>query len=621
MQSLNMKSVYFVLMLLLSLFLLAGHGQALADDDADEVLNLLTGADEQIVTTSRSPRPISKIAENVTVITRKQIEELHVHTVPELLQTIPGIQFSNSGRTPGQAGSFSLQGAEVFHLLVMIDGISQSTMGLNWSDLGIIPVYQIERVEIIKGAASAAWGQALGGVINIITKSPEPDRPFSGSAFSSIGSAFTTDQHAEFSGTVDRFGYYLAGGILHSDGLLSNNDINQNTVFGKFAYQLPAGGNLTLTLDNNNTRRGLEEVPPPDDWRDRDSTRRSQANLHFEYPLAEKLTLELLTFYTFHKQETTWGMMTSPLLVSHPLAKETDWGARGKLVWGDSRFNATGGFEYEHDQFWQREPVNAIPDQQIDKNINRYGVFANGTLSSGPLTILPGIRYDKVDADHNEVSWNLGVTWRFTDKTVLRAYAANGYSRMAPIMKNTPTQKGWTVQTGIETGDIPYVWFKGTLFYNDTWNLLQAFSSEPLYTASQVRQGVEIEGRTVPLYGFSLSAGYTLTDLRDKETRDRVTGVPGDLLKLAVRYDNPAWGCHAILTGNYVWWNNGDPFSNAVDRTFLWDLHLTQHLQPGADLSPELFLNIYNLGNNAQYSDRHYPNAGRWLEGGVRFTF
>ena len=588
-------------------------------EDADEDLQSLNfvAGEEQTVTATRNTRPASKIAENVTVITARQIEELNAHTVSEVLNTVTGIQFDRAGRTPGMWDSFSIQGATSSHILVLIDGVAQNSGAFNLADLGILPVQQIERIEIVKGGASAAWGQALGGVINIVSKSPEPGKPFSGTTFSSIGDRFTTDQRAEVSGTLDRFGYYLSGGFIHSDGLLGNNGINLNNVFSKLVYDLPTKGSLTLTVSNINSHRGLEEVPPPDDWHDNMDVKKFTSTLLFAYPLAQRLNLELLTHYAYQKEETRWGFMTMPDLFQHMFLKDTVWGSKGKLVWGDRRFNLTSGLEYERDQVENSQII--APESHFDKKFSRYGIYTNGTLTFGAVTVLPGIRYDRVDSDHNEVSFTFGTTWRLTDKTVLRAYFARGYSRGIALEDNAAPQKGWTVQTGIETSDIPYVWFKGTLFYNDTWNMDTVFSTG-LTSPSQIRQGFEIEGRTVPLYGFSVGAGYTLTDLRDKETRVRAEQIPGDLLKLAVTYDDPLWGLHGILTGNYVWWNS-PPGYKAEDRTFLWSLHLTQKLFPTRELSPELFLTVYNLFNSAQYGDYHYANAGRWLEGGVRFKF
>ena len=596
-------------------------------DEAEEpgldlkTLGFETGAD-QIVTTARSPRPISKIAENVTVITAKQIEELNAHTLAEVLNTVPGIQFDRAGRTPGVLDSFSIQGANGGHILVLIDGVSQNMQGENAANLGMISVQQIERVEIIKGGASAAWGQALGGVVDIITKSPNSDKPFSGSTYSSFGDRFTTEQRAEVTGTIDRFGYYLSGGILHSDGLLPNNGINQNNIFGKLVYDLPTKGRLTLTGSSANSRVGQEEVqnvPWPDDWHDNFDWKKLSSVLTFQYPLDERLNLEVIGHYGYLKQDDRLGNISPPTEYKRYFNKESDWGSSARLTWGDSRYNLVTGLEYEHNQVGQAETIIADPLDQFNKGFNRYGVYSNGTLSYGALAILPGLRYDRIDADHNEVSYTLGATYRLNEKSVLRAYFARGYSRALVDDTNVKPQEGWTVQVGAETGDIPFLWFKGTLFYNDTWNM-PGISGDRT-TSSQIRQGFELELRTVPLYGFSLNCGYTMTDLRDKESRIRVQGMPGDLIKLAVIYDNPLWGLHGILNGNYVWWNGSLNNSATEDRNFLWNMHLTQKLLPGNELSPELFLSAYNLFNSAQYGIQQFPNAGRWLEGGVRFKF
>ncbi len=569
--------------------------------------------------TPRFPRPTSKIAENVTIITSEEIELLNAHTLAELLQTVPGLQLDKAGRTPGMFEFLTMQGANSKHILVLVDGVSQNEAGENLADLGAMTLQQVDRVEIIKGGASAAWGQALGGVVNVVTKSPDPDRKFGGSAFSSLGDRFTTDQRMEVSGTVEQIGYYLSGGMLHSDGLLGNNGINQNNFFGKLHYDLPTGGRLTLAQDSNNSRRGIEEAPPPDDWHDNYDRRRSSSTLSFVHPLGGRLTLETDGHYSFLKSDTRLGQMTTPDLWRRFLLNETDWGTRGKIVWGERRLNLTSGMEYEHNQINQLETVTADPSYRIRKNFNRYGIFGNGTVSIGSLTILPGLRYDRVDAGQNQVSYTLGSTYDITPRTLLRGYFARGYSRSLAFSDNASPQKGWTAQVGIEVGDIPYLWLKGTLFYNDTWNMADPAGTGALL--AQVRQGVEIELRTVPLQGFSLATGYTLTDLRDKETRIRAEGTPGDLLKLALTYDNRSWGFHGILNGNYVWWHSPNPPASAVDRNFLWDLRLTQKLHPAGELSPELFVSIHNLFNNTQYADQRYANAGRWLEGGARLRF
>ncbi|WP_342673683.1 TonB-dependent receptor plug domain-containing protein, partial [Trichlorobacter lovleyi] len=61
-----------------------------AADDALEDLGIIEAQAESVVSASRSPRPASRIAENITVITADDIERLNAHTLAEVLQTVPG---------------------------------------------------------------------------------------------------------------------------------------------------------------------------------------------------------------------------------------------------------------------------------------------------------------------------------------------------------------------------------------------------------------------------------------------------------------------------------------------------------------------------------------------------
>ncbi|MCP6657794.1 TonB-dependent receptor plug domain-containing protein, partial [Klebsiella pneumoniae] len=91
-------------------------------------------------------------------------------------------------------------------VLVLIDGVSQTSTSSNFADVGAIPVQNIERVEIIKGPASTSWGSSLGGIINVITKSPEENRAAAGMVSASLGERFTGDYRGELTGTVGSFG-------------------------------------------------------------------------------------------------------------------------------------------------------------------------------------------------------------------------------------------------------------------------------------------------------------------------------------------------------------------------------------------------------------------------------
>jgi len=587
-------------------------------------------ADDEPVLVARLPRPASKIAENVTVVTSDDIARLNAHTLAEVLQTLPGVQLDQL-QTPGSWTFFNILGSTSRHVLVQIDGVPQNFLSSdNMTDVGSIPVQMIDRVEVIKGAASAAWGSALGGVVNVFTKSPAPDRGVSGLASGSAGEHGTSDLRGEVSGTSHGFGYYLTGGKLRSSGLVPGNRAVLNHGFGKVVYALPSRGTVTLGIDARESWRGLEDSVSLD-YHDNGGFRTTNGYLVLRYPLADRLTLDLTVRGGVRELTTKWGELSGPDLFLDSGNREVHRGGNVVLDWGDALHNLTAGIEYERDDLHGRELVGLAPENNFDLSLDRCSAYLNGTLSLGPLSILPGIRFTRTNLLDNEVSYTVGATLRLGDSTILRAYGARGYSmpiisELAVVNGQREMQDIWTVQAGVETTAIPYLWLKTTLFYNSIWNI-QTFDASVIPATitlkEQIRQGVDAEVRTSAFYGFSLGAAYTFTDAYDKKTKEILPlseSAPRQTAKVALRYDNPQLGLTGTVTGNYAFWKSA-PGDEARFPAPVWDLHLAQKVCPGRELSPELFLSLHNIFNGDQYQVSFRPNAPRWIEGGVRFRF
>jgi vitamin B12 transporter len=597
---------------------------ARSEDAIDSLFPLGLDNTEQTVSTSRTPRPVSRIAENVTVITAEQIANLNAHTLADVLQTVPGIQMAYT-RTPGSMSGLFLQGAPASHVQLLLDGVPQNDLASNFADTGAIPAHYIERIEIIKGAASAAWGPALGGVINVITKSPDPERSLSGGGMASYGERGTSDLQLEASGTLNRFGYYLTGNTLHSKGLLPNNGVMNKSLFGKFSYDLPFKGVVTLGLDFRDTNRGTTASPPDYfDYRENISIDYFSGYLSLAYPLADKLFFDLLLRewqQRYHNDTLDFAGQNYWLIGQN---KQNIRGGMAKLTWGDSLKSLIVGAEYEHAEIdtSNRFYPDMATEVEQSKQMDRFGIFTNGAYTIGAFTILPGIRYDQVDIGNNYFSYTLGATYQLSDKTTLRAYAARAYS-LPYSMIAEGVQKVWTVQTGLESGSLPYFWLKGTLFYNIIQDQTLDFSAIPtsVFIVKEKRQGFELEARTLPLLGFTFSGGYTYTDYRDRETNDRYHNIPANQAKLALYYNDNRLGLKGALTGSYVWWRLDEGY-DGHSTPIIWDISLTQKLLPNSEFSPEIFFSGHNLFNGSQYQLNTYDNnARRWIEGGVRFRF
>lgn len=612
------------LLLALLAFLLSGAMPVFADDDSLEALGFIE-PEVQTSSTSNILRPTSKIAENITVVTAEEISRINAHTLAEVLQTIPGIQLDFL-RTPSTFTFFNIQGATNTTVAVLIDGIRQNDFDQNFAIPGLIPVQQIERIEIIKGASSTAWGSALGGVINIITKAPNQDQAVSGMVSGSIGSKFTADSRAELSGTLKRFGYYLSAGNLRSDGLSANTATNLNNLYGKLTYALPGNGTATLGMSHLTARPGMDEGDTAK-WgfvHDNNENRHNHGFLAFNQPLGNKLILDINAFDLNHSDHTKYGGRDDQgaiVFFNDFNIRSSSRGANAHLTWGDSEQNVVAGLDYAHNQASNRDLLSTDPPS-YDRSWDSWALYGNGAYTIGKLTVLPGIRLDITGINDDNLSYTLGATYQLSQSTTLRTYAAKGFSMPSPRFDNH-LQKIKTVQGGIETGAVPYLWLKGTYFYNVLRN---SQSSGDETTTNQSRQGVELEARSVPIYDLSLSSGYTYLYAKDTDTGTRLQtnsqyDAPPHTIKLALNYNRADLGLRATLAGNYIWWNAAAD-SNAANAGMIWDLHLNWKLRPTYGLTPELFFTGHNLFNGVQTTDKElYKNAQRWFDGGLRVNF
>ncbi len=281
-------------------------------EEADDALGLFSAWQEEASTASRAPKPLSQTAENVTVVTAPEIEALNAHTLADVLDTIPGIQVQHNGG-PGITAYTFIQSIDFNFTQVYVDGVSITNLASGFSDVALIPANIIERVEIVKGAASSAWGQALGGVINVITKSPERGRAMGGTASASIGSRTTTDDSLELSGTRDRLGYYLSGSFLGSNGLLPNTQDAINNAYGKLTYELPNHGLLWGTFFYTHADMG-DLFAPAYDLKELGFKRYLLGSAGLRYPLNDRLELEVSGHHTYNRVDNP----TSTSVTAHP---------------------------------------------------------------------------------------------------------------------------------------------------------------------------------------------------------------------------------------------------------------------------------------------------------------
>jgi vitamin B12 transporter len=602
--------------LLVALVGLSVHvSPAQAEEDELRSLELFNGAQMETVSVGRAPRPASQTAENVTVVTAKDIEALNAHTLADVLNLVPGVQLEFL-RTPGTVTNIFIQGSNFNHILVLIDNVPINNLADNYPDLSSVTVQMIDRIEIVKGAASSSWGNALGGVINVITKNPQTERPVGGSSSVSGGKAATIDGRGEVTGTVHNLGYYLTGGKLRSDGLEPNNGVDLNHFYGKLRYDLPNQGFLVATGWISHNSQGQTQIPEAGINANSDVTQYI-ATLSAQYPLTDRFTIDAM-FRTRHlDSDVIYSAISDGTPLQDTRDQEHSYGGVFKVSYLDDLQRLVAGVDY--DSMWAhlRQPLRPA-DLSKPNDDDRVGVYLNDTFTLGRFAITPSVRYDHSNISGNQFSPSFGITYALTDNSVLRGYTAKGYS-ITSLNRTGSVEDVWTSQVGVESADVPYLWLKGTLFRNETGDITRINSLGVKSEQRQLKQGVEVEARTTPVFFTSLSLGYTYIDAKDRDTDAVLQNIPKHTLDLGVKYEDK----HHLrlqLTGHYINWNL-DTETDSKYRAIIWDLHLGKRFDVSETLSIELFGSIRNLFNGDQYDSSLFKNPSRWAEGGIRCTF
>ena len=203
-----------------------------------------------VVTAGKRQQSLQDVIASVAIVADSQIARRAVNGVDEAVDRAPGVQFLNGQiNLRGSTGYVQGLGSRV---LLLVDGVPANQGdrgGINWD---LLPVDNVERVEVVKGAGSALYGSAaLGGVVNLITRDIPDDAHFrvrlSGGGFAgpphdiwkfrnSTGLEGGADVTASWGG--DPFRGALSLGARHSDGYRQQDERDHWQVAAKGQYRL-----------------------------------------------------------------------------------------------------------------------------------------------------------------------------------------------------------------------------------------------------------------------------------------------------------------------------------------------------------------------------------------------
>ena len=201
-----------------------------------------------VVTASPTPRPADAVAASVTVLEGDDLRARGLLRVADALREIPGVSVVQGG-SYGAVTSTFLRGGESDYVLVLVDGVQVNQPGGAF-DFSTLNLANVERVEILRGPASALYGSdAVAGVIHVITRTGA-DRT-RGSVSTGAGTYGRVDASAELTGGGDRAGFSFGLAHTATDGILPFNNRHVNTVLSGALVLRPddaTAANLTVRM-------------------------------------------------------------------------------------------------------------------------------------------------------------------------------------------------------------------------------------------------------------------------------------------------------------------------------------------------------------------------------------
>ena len=593
--------------------------------------------DKIIVTNRGISLELSEVSENVEVVSKEEIEKLPARNLSEALSYVNGVDIQ-SRQGFGRASSVSIQGCDSRQVRMMIDGIPLNSLSSGQVNPAIFPVENIERIEVIKGAASSLWGSSLGGVVNVVTKDTGETLVPKGNITGSFAEFRTQKDSFDLSGKAGDAGYYLMSDYMESGGKGFRDDVLEKKAFAKLSYDLKETGKVIASLGYSDADVNSGEYP--------DGTWQAQPyrNLYGKLGWQGSFENTDINVDLKHSRQELVTRFYDSVSDEVPSAIQPTVESRDRLyqLSLNSVFHLREkdllvlGSDFDRDTLTSTYLTKA-------KNIDLVAPYLNYTLKAGPWDFNSGLRYDYNSEFGEQLSPSSGAVYHLQDfsDTLLRVNISRAFNAPPLLWKyyeqnlsgmttnpDIKPERGWVYELGLESKPLPELWTKLSLYRSDISDAIALTQNESgQYYMENFekfrRQGVELEAKIELSEELDFFAAGAFNDIEDRATRKTVRGGgrPRQSFDVGIDYKNKG-GLRCYLRGYYdrwneettVYWNQlGEEVSvDPNDRKMLFDLKITQEFK-----NISLFLNIYNLTNSRYWADYNFTVHKRYFEGGI----
>ena len=606
---------------------------------------------EVIVTANKIEQKQNTTGKVVTVIGAAQIQANAGRSLAQLLTEqaslyLPGA-LSNAGTVP----SIYMRGASSGRTLILIDGVpvGDPSMISNEFDLNLIPLDQVERVEILKGAQSTIYGSdAIGGVINIITKA-KLNKSWSGAySAGTFGSQKVDIQHSK---TFNKLSYtvgfeqqsatgFSAALDKTNSGKYDKDGYKNKSWFANINYALNANWNIKAYTRRTSYKADIDYAAFKDDKDNQFSNatgmtgvtlkyKKNKASFQLQYQFNNQdrqyLNDSTDRTYNIFENNRYWGKSHfADMYYSNTLTKNVQW-----IIGSDFRY---GSFHQTYESLGEWGPYNFnFIDTFQYQNAIYTSVILNDNSNKWNLEI--GGRYNKHSSYGNNQTFTLSPSFKLNNDIRLLASISSGFKAPSlyqlSINADLSPEQSFNIELGTEYKKNSL--FARAVYYNRTIDNGIDYNYIDYNYFNFIQQkvnGLELELNWKLNAKNSINANYTLmngqeTNQNRVTTTDTITynyllkrpkhsaGIqwqfaPTQKLQISIaaryiskRYDVGGYASPDIQLGYYI-------LANA-------------HVQYNATNHFTLFADGQNLGNDHFQEVNGYNTIGRTILFGIRF--
>lgn len=614
---------------------------------------------EIVVTATRVPTEIGRVAASVTVLDKAAIDRSQDIGVTELLLRTPGVSVARNGGY-GTNTTLRIRGAEADQTVVVIDGVKlndPSSPGGGYN-LANLLVGDAARIEVLRGPQSVLWGsQAIGGVVNIVTALPQ--RSLEESFDVEAGSRQTVSARAAIGGKTGPLSFRVGAQTFTTDGIsaiapafggVETDGYTNQSVTGRAVLQIAGGISADVRGFYSNGRTELDSTTVDTSDYTLDKEFVGYAGLNVD-PLGGRLRNRFGYGYTTIKRDN-FSPARARQQTFDALGRNKRLEYEGSLAIANG-WDAVFGVENERSRFRSVSPPASLATPVPAPAVGRAeltGVYGqlNATVLKG-LTVTAGVRNDHHNRYGSKTLFQGGGVWVLPTGTTVRASYGEGfkaptlyqlYSDFGNQALEPERANGW--EAGVEQHVASALTLGATYFERRSTDLIvfascPAGSTLPLclqpgttiarsgYYQNVSRafaRGVEAAGALRIGHRLLIDGNYTYT-----ASEDRSPGTATYGLQLARRPRNAANGFvtytlpQGISGGAAVRWS-GETFDNATHTTRLVPYALID-LRGEVPITGTvaLFGRVENLFDKQYQTASRYGTLGRSVYTGFRGRF